>query len=98
MLLNKLVIGNVGRASQGGGVMRTNLAKAVGGFVSSHRFVARLTQTELAERIGVSRQTIAMIENGQQMPGWETLYSLADAFNVEAWSLLPSRRDVKKPR
>lgn len=41
-----------------------------------------LSQQELADKLGVSRSTIGMIESGQRMPGRETLETIADTFNV----------------
>lgn len=41
-----------------------------------------LSQAELADKIGVSRSTISMYENGQREPDFETLEYLADVFNV----------------
>jgi DNA-binding XRE family transcriptional regulator len=57
--------------------------------------MSRLTQTALAEKIGVSRQTIAQIELAQTLPSLETLYELARAFECEAFDLLPTLKQVR---
>ena len=75
--------------------VREKLAQAVGGFVSANRRIARLTQTELATKIEVTRQTVAMIEAGRQLPSFAVLYRLAEVFNVEASGLLPTRKEIR---
>ena len=75
--------------------VREKLAQAVGEFVSANRRIARLTQTELATRIEVTRQTVAMIESGRQLPSFGVLYRLAEVFNVEPSGLLPTRKELR---
>ncbi|HTU09809.1 MAG TPA: helix-turn-helix transcriptional regulator [Allosphingosinicella sp.] len=41
-----------------------------------------MTQGELGERIGVTRQTIAAIEQGKYSPTLETAFRIADVFGV----------------
>lgn len=41
-----------------------------------------LSQKELAEKIGVKRNTISMYETGQRQPDFETAEAIADIFNV----------------
>ena len=77
------------------GDVREQLAASVGSYVQSHRKIVRLSQTELAAKIGVSRQTVAMLESGRQLPSWTLLYRLAEVFNVEVSGLLPTRREVR---
>lgn len=60
--------------------------------MSSHRIdnslrrmrfdAGEMTQAELAERVGVTRQTIAAIEQGKYAPSLETAFRIAAAFNV----------------
>ncbi len=42
----------------------------------------RMTQEELARRVGVTRQTIIAIENGKYLPSLKLAYRLAKAFNL----------------
>jgi putative transcriptional regulator len=45
------------------------------------RFLAgEMTQAELGERIGVTRQTIAAIEAGKYSPSLEAAFRIADVF------------------
>lgn len=55
------------------------------GRLSNHirtlRFMAgEMTQAELGERVGVTRQTIAAIEAGKYSPTLELAFRIADAF------------------
>jgi len=43
----------------------------------------RLTQEELAKKIGVTRQTIIAIENGKYLPSLKLAFKLAKAFNMK---------------
>lgn len=49
---------------------------------------AGLTQTQLADRIGVSRGSISFYENGDRIPDIEVLASIADEFHVSTDWLL----------
>ncbi|MAR45909.1 MAG: transcriptional regulator [Gemmatimonadaceae bacterium] len=41
-----------------------------------------MTQQALAERVGVTRQTIIAIEGAKYSPGLELAFKIADVFNV----------------
>ena len=41
-----------------------------------------MTQGELGEKIGVTRQTVAAIEQGKYSPTLETAFRIADVFGV----------------
>jgi len=41
-----------------------------------------MTQQELAERVGVTRQTIGAIENGKYSPSLEVAFRIAEVFDV----------------
>jgi putative transcriptional regulator len=45
-------------------------------------FANEMTQQELAEKAGVSRQTIMAVEAGKYSPTLELAFRIADAFNV----------------
>jgi putative transcriptional regulator len=45
-------------------------------------FANEMTQQELAEKAGVSRQTIIAIEAGKYSPSLELAFRLAEAFGV----------------
>jgi putative transcriptional regulator len=46
-------------------------------------FANEMTQQELAEKAGVSRQTIIAIEAGKYSPTLELAFRIADAFGVK---------------
>ena len=46
-------------------------------------FAGEMTQQELAEKAGVSRQTIISIEAGKYSPSLELAFRLANAFHVK---------------
>jgi putative transcriptional regulator len=43
---------------------------------------AEMTQADLADRVGVTRQTIIAIEQGKYSPSLEMAFQIARAFNV----------------
>jgi putative transcriptional regulator len=46
-------------------------------------FANEMTQQELAEKAGASRQTIIAIEAGKYSPSLELAFCIADAFGVQ---------------
>ena len=46
------------------------------------------TQADIAEKLGISKSTISMYENGNREPDFETLELIADFFNVDIDYLL----------
>ena len=59
-----------------GGKNLTNMIRVL-------RFHAgEMTQAELGEKIGVTRQTVAAIEQGKYSPTLETAFRIADVFGV----------------
>jgi putative transcriptional regulator len=51
--------------------------------IRSLRFThGEMTQAELADRIGVTRQTIIAIEQGRYSPSLEMAFQIAQVFNV----------------
>jgi transcriptional regulator with XRE-family HTH domain len=59
-----------------------SLRSQVGHLVRHHRERARLTQSELADRINRSPQLIGRIERGTAAPSFETLEALSAALNT----------------
>ena len=46
-------------------------------------FANEMTQLELAEKAGASRQTIIALEAGKYLPSLELAFRIADAFGVQ---------------
>jgi putative transcriptional regulator len=58
-------------------------AKRLTNMIRVLRFHAgEMTQAELGEKIGVTRQTVAAIEQGKYSPTLETAFRIADVFGV----------------
>ena len=54
----------------------------------------KFTQTELAEKVGVTKSTIAAYENDSRQPSYEVLIKMAHLFKVSIDSLLLDRTEV----
>ena len=55
----------------------------VNNYVRKHRFLNdEMTQSELAKKVGVSRQTIVAIEKGKYSPSLELAFRFSDIFKV----------------
>jgi len=55
--------------------------------LKNHRILAGLTQAELADRAGVSRDTVVRLERLRQPPRPRTLKKLADVLGVSTRDL-----------
>lgn len=64
-------------------------------------FAEEMTQAELAQKVGVSRQTIIAIEANKYSPSLKLAFAIADAFGVaitEAFSYDVVEAEEKKPK
>ncbi len=55
--------------------------------VRQHRLMVGLTQQDLADRVGVTRQTILSIEKGKYTPSVALALCLAEVFDVSVETL-----------
>lgn len=55
--------------------------------VRRHRLMGGITQQELADRVGVTRQTILSIEKGKYTPSVALALGLAEVFDVSVETL-----------
>src|SRR5439155_25551522 len=78
-----------------GGGLKYAIAQLIGVRVVARRTRRRLTQQQVAERIGISRQALSSIERGAQTPHWPTLYAVAGVLHCDIYALLPTYRQVK---
>jgi putative transcriptional regulator len=60
--------------------------------VRRHRRMAEMTQQELADRVGVTRQTILSIEKGKYTPSVALALCLAEVFDVSVETLFQLNR------
>jgi len=68
--------------------MDENLIKQFGHKVRKYRMKRGFSQEELADRAGLHRTQIVLIESGKRCPRLDTIYKLALALDVEPWRLL----------
>lgn len=74
------------------------MSKAFGAKVRSLRKEMHMTQEELAARIGISRSTIAMYEQGFREPDFQVLDAIADLFDVSLNYLVSDGERGSYPR
>jgi transcriptional regulator with XRE-family HTH domain len=66
------------------------LYREFGELLRTHRREAELTQSQVAERVGLARTSITNIERGQQHVPLHQLFRLAAAVGVQPSELLPT--------
>ena len=65
--------------------------------IRQHRARLDLTQQDLAERIGVRRQTILAIEKGHYIPSALLAFQIARAFGMSVEELFELAEDEEAP-
>ncbi len=60
----------------------SEIAEKLGKRIAFFRKLRSLTQGELAEKVGLSNNFIALIESGKRAPSFETLEKLIEVLNV----------------
>lgn len=61
-------------------------------------FANEMTQQGLAEKAGVSRQTIIAIEAGRYSPSLELAFRIADVFGVEIGEVFSHKQEEENER
>ncbi|HBN8223122.1 TPA: helix-turn-helix transcriptional regulator [Pseudomonas aeruginosa] len=64
------------------------LAEAVGRAIAKQRVRCKMTQEEVAERLGVGNEAVSRIERGIVIPNIARLFDFASIFNCNAAELL----------
>ncbi len=59
-------------------------------------FANEMTQAELAEKTGVSRQTIVALEAEKYTPSLELAFRIANVFGVSIGEVFECKRDFKR--
>ncbi|BCH27823.1 helix-turn-helix domain-containing protein [Mesorhizobium sp. L-8-3] len=71
----------------------TDIYRLLGRNIAAHRAARKLTQAQVAERLGLTRASLANIETGRQRAMLHHIYEIADALELESiLDLIPSRR------
>ena len=70
--------------------------KKIGKFISEKRKELKLTQAQLAEKLGVTDKTVSRWENGNYMPDLSLLQQLSKELNVSINELLSGEKVSKE--
>jgi transcriptional regulator with XRE-family HTH domain len=62
-------------------VRRDTLVKSVGKAIAARRRQARMTQAQVADRLGIEKETVSRLETGVISPSLARLEQLADLFD-----------------
>lgn len=65
-----------------------NFSKTFADRLSVLRKIKKLSQEDVAQALGIARQSLSLYENGERVPNIETLAEMARFFNVSADYLL----------
>ncbi len=68
----------------------------IGKFIKERREEKKLTQVELAEKLGVSNRTISKWENGNHLPDYSMLEDICDTLDVSINELLSGEKLTKE--
>lgn len=68
--------------------MKKTKSRTFGPILKRFRTERKLTQEELAEKVGVVTSYISMMENGQKFPNLEMLFALSIALGKTASSVI----------
>ena len=68
----------------------------IGRFLQELRKEQKLTQEQLAEKLGVARRTVSRWETGSNMPDLDILIELSDLYSVDLRELLNGERKSEK--
>lgn len=66
----------------------------IGKNIKSYREKSNLTQSQVADYLGISRELISLFETGQREINLKKLESLADFFGVELLDLIEEDREL----
>jgi transcriptional regulator with XRE-family HTH domain len=70
-----------------------DIYRLLGRNIAAHRAARKLTQAQVAERLGLTRASLANIETGRQRAMLHHIYEIADALGLESiLDLIPGRR------
>ncbi|ASS90948.1 helix-turn-helix transcriptional regulator [Aeribacillus pallidus] len=63
--------------------MKRDFGDSISNRVYEYRVLARMSQQELADKVGVSKQTIYVMEKGNYVPTLLLAFRIANFFNVD---------------
>jgi len=71
-------------------------SNVIGAEIEARRVRAKLTQTDLAERVGILQSSVSKYESGRQVPRWPLMERIAEALGCEPADLV--KRSRRRPR
>ena len=77
---------------------RRPLSRTVGLIIAKKRKELGLSQEELAERVGISQESLSRMEKGAIAPKFERLQAFADAFNCQVADLFAAKEYTHSER
>ena len=60
------------------------------------RIERKVTQTQMAKDLGISRQAISKIENGERNPSLDMAYRIAAYYNLSVQEVFPIKNEKKQ--
>lgn len=62
--------------------------KCLGAKIRYYRHLKNLEQTELADKIGITRQYLSRLENGTSKPSIDLLFRIAEILEIDVTKIL----------
>ena len=75
-----------------------NVKTLLGKRIKSLRQSRRMTQEELAEKMGISAKYLSSIERGQENPTLDTMIKLSDSLRIELEEVFTVSHEVSDPK
>ncbi len=72
------------------------LREIIGTVLRGRRLLAKLTQQELADRAGLERSYLSLLEAGKRMPGVEIVFRLATGLGVPPLAIFREIEEIWK--
>jgi len=73
--------------------MTTNQNQVLHNKLKVYRAMRNLTQEQLADKVGVSRQTIIAIESNKYLPSLNLAFKLTEVFGVKVEDIFSTKED-----
>ncbi|MTH53809.1 helix-turn-helix domain-containing protein [Bacillus mangrovi] len=76
--------------------MKKDLGDSIANKVYEYRVLARMSQQELADKVGVSKQTIFVMEKGNYVPTLLLAFRIAEFFEADVNDIFTYEKGVKQ--
>lgn len=71
-----------------------DLSKYIGGKIKFYRELNNMTQDDLADSLGTTRQSVSRYENGDRKANQDILFDLADIFDISINNFFPQTKSI----